>query len=416
MQTLTSADIRKRLLQLYQQLLEAIRGDRLVAQALKDRPLQADKIALLATGKAAASMAQGAKQALGERLVEARVITKTDHCGMLEKETGITCIEAGHPLPDQRSLEAGQGLVDWLSRLPTDVCLLVLTSGGTSALVERLPAITSLEDLVRLNQWLLRSGLDIQAVNRIRQSVSCIKGGGLLACAPAGMRLAHLILSDVPNDDPTVIGSGLFVPSDAMSAQELARLPDWIQSLQRAAAPCREWPENTVRVHSQIIGSNRLACQQLADMAAKTGLEVHLHAEPLAGDAGLQGQRLAGYLQQRAAGGLHIWGGETTVVLPENPGRGGRNQHLALAAAQQLAGSVDMTLLAAGTDGSDGPTSDAGALVDGATVIRGEEQGFDVQRALQQRDAGSFLEAAGDLIDTGATGTNVMDIVLAYKA
>ncbi len=415
MQTLISVNIRKRLLQLYQRLLEGIRGDVLVAQALQSRPLNAEKIVLLASGKAAASMARGAVQVLGERIVDARVITKVGHCDELEEEMGICCIEAGHPLPDSRSLEAGQALVDWLSRLPTDVSLLVLTSGGTSALVEMLPVATSLEDLVRLNQWLLSSGLDIRAMNRIRQSVSCIKGGGLLACVPSTVAVEHLILSDVPGDDPTVIGSGLFVPTESEIEKEAPALPDWILPMQQAAVNCRAFQRERVLINHQIIASNTQACQQLATIATEMGMDVYLHTEPLDGEALAQGQAIAHYLREQAEAGLHIWGGETTVVLPAKPGRGGRNQHLALAAAQELAGSVDITLLAVGTDGSDGPTEDAGAMVDGSTVRRGEDEGRSVQHALQQADAGSFLEAAGDLISTGVTGTNVMDMVLAFK-
>ena len=415
MQTLTSVNIRKRLLQLYQRLLEGIRGDVLVAQALQSRPMKAEKIVLLASGKDAASMARGAVQVLGERIVDARVITKAGHCDGLEEEMGIGCIEAGHPLPDKRSLEAGQALVDWLSRLPTDVSLLVLTSGGTSALVEALPAATPLEDLVRLNQWLLSSGLDIHAMNRIRQSVSCIKGGGLLACVPSTVAVEHLILSDVPGDDPAVIGSGLFVPTESEIEKAAPALPDWVLSMQQAAANCRTFHREPVLINQQIIASNTQACQQLATIAREMGMEVYLHAEALAGEALAQGQAIAQYLREQAEAGLHIWGGETTVVLPTKPGRGGRNQHLALAAAQELAGSVDITLLAVGTDGSDGPTEDAGAMVDGSTVRRGEDEGISVQCALQQADAGSFLDAAGELISTGITGTNVMDMVLAFK-
>ncbi len=417
METLTSVNTCKRLIQIYQRLLEGIRGDVRVAQALQKRPLTADKIVLLATGKAAASMARGAVQVLGERIIDAWVVTRHDHCDGIKKQPGIHCIEAGHPLPDMHSLKAGEDLRDWLSCLPADADLLVLTSGGTSALIECLPAPTPLKDLVRLNQWLLSGGLSIQTMNRIRQSVSCIKGGGLLACVPPNIAIEHLVLSDVPDDDLAVIGSGLFVPisSSASTKEEIPILPDWILSMQQAALSCRSFQHKNIRINHQIIASNTLACEQLVLLGGEMGMIVHHHIEPLEGDAVVQGKLIADYLQQTAEAGLHIWGGETTMTLPAKPGRGGRNQHLALVVAQELAGSLNIVLLAAGTDGTDGSTDDAGAIVDGSTVHRGEEQGMNLQSALQQRDSGSFLEAAGDLISTGITGTNVMDIVLAFK-
>ncbi len=415
MQEPTFATIRTQLLQLYQQMLEQSRGDVLVARALQTRPLKAEKIVLLAIGKAAASMTRGAMQVLGDRIVETRLVTKTGHTDGLEKEIGIDCIEAGHPLPDAQSLVAGQMLVDWLSSLSADPGLLVLTSGGSSALVELLPTATSLEQWVRLNQWLLGRGLDIHTMNRIRQSVSCIKGGGLLACVPPSVSVAQLMISDVPGDDMAVIGSGLFVPTQFEMKQETQALPDWILSMQQAAINCRAFDCEAAQIDQRIIGSNAQAGQQLAEIAKKTGIEVHLHSAPLDGDAAMQGQRIADYLQQQAAVGLHIWGGETTVRLPAKPGCGGRNQHLALAAAQKLAGSVGITLLAIGTDGSDGPGEDAGAMIDGSTIKRGENQGGDAHCDLRQANSAAFLEAAGDLISTGPTGTNVMDMVLAFK-
>ncbi|VAX13222.1 D-glycerate 2-kinase [hydrothermal vent metagenome] len=423
MQGLTSVNIRQRLLQLYQRLLVDICGDRLVAQALQSKPLKSEKIVLLASGKAAASMARGAVQVLGNRIVDARVITKEGHCRGLEEETGIRCLQAGHPLPDARSLAAGQELLEWLPGLPTGVTLLVLTSGGTSALVEVLPLTTSLETLVRLNQWLLGSGLDIHAMNRIRRSVSCIKGGGLLAYVPPMVLVEHLILSDVPGDNLAIIGSGLFVAmetecnADTQTGSEV--LPDWLRVMQQAARGCRAWQAKNLfshQVNHQIIASNRLACQRLRELAMEMGLdEVHLHRQPLAGAAWLQGRTIAHYLRKQAPTGLHIWGGETTVVLPSRPGRGGRNQHLALAAAQELAGTEHISLLTVATDGSDGPTDDAGAIVDGGTLRRGQAEGLDAGFALQQADSGHFLEASGDLVSSGVTGTNLMDIVLAFK-
>lgn len=421
MQPLTSVNTRKQLLELYQRMLVEIRGDLLVARELRHKPLKSNEIILMASGKAAASMTGGAVQVLGERIVDARVITKAGHCDGLEQDTGIRCLEAGHPLPDERSLAAGEDLVEWLSSLSAEAGLLVLTSGGSSALIEMLPQASSLEDLLRLNQWLLGSGLDIYRMNRIRQSVSCIKGGGLLACVPPAVPVEHFLLSDVPGDDPAIIGSGLFVTTTAPDTEkEHETLPDWVQAMQQAAVPCRrafqaEKHRFSRQITQRIIGSNTMACQRAAEIAAQMGLDVHLHMQPLEGEAAVQGRVIAHYLREQAEAGLHIWGGETTVVLPEQRGRGGRNQHLALAAALELAETTGISLLAVGTDGSDGPTEDAGAIIDGDTLRRGVAEGLDARLALQQADAGHFLQAAGDLVSTGVTGTNVMDVVLAFK-
>jgi hydroxypyruvate reductase len=157
-----------------------------------------------------------------------------------------------------------------------------------------------------------------------------------------------------------------------------------------------------------------MAKHAAAEVGKGLGLAVHFHERFVEGDAAERGRDLA---RQLVSGppGLHVWGGETTVHLPERPGRGGRNTHLALAAALELAGRGDCYLLSAGTDGTDGPTEDAGALVDGGTVERASLDGFDAPEALRRADSGSALEASGDLIQTGPTGTNVMDLMLGLR-
>jgi hydroxypyruvate reductase len=193
-----------------------------------------------------------------------------------------------------------------------------------------------------------------------------------------------LFLSDVPGDDPAVIGSGLLaaVPGD--------------------------------QVERRIVGSVGHALRAVAAAATAAVPRVEVSAERLVGEAALQGEKIARWLQA-AAPGLYLWGGETTVTLPAQPGRGGRNQHLALAAARQLAGDARCLLLAGGTDGVDGQSSDAGALVDGGTWQRAQDGGCDAHAALAGADSGTALEAAGDLVHTGPTGTNVGDIVMGLK-
>jgi hydroxypyruvate reductase len=396
------------LLTIYHAALAAVHGETCTRDALR-ASMPSGPVAVIAIGKAAAAMARGAVSALGEQLEAGLLITKTEHGDAdLQADRRFRCLESAHPEPDARSLQAGEALLSFIAEQPMERRLLFLISGGTSALVEVLPEGVTLDDLQRVNRWLLGSGLDITAINQVRKALSAIKGGGLLRWL-RGRELICRAISDVPGDLPQVIGSGLLFPSPR---NELPNLPAWIQTL-LSRLPKLVAPE-TVAVDMQLVATLAQAKQAAARKARELGYEVVLHPPALAGDAHDTGQALARQLCA-APPALHIWGGETTVRLPEHPGRGGRNQHLALAAATVLAGQDDCWLLAAGTDGSDGPTTAAGALVDGATQGRGEAAGINADNALAAADAGSFLRASGDLIHTGPTGTNVMDLVLGLR-
>jgi glycerate 2-kinase len=370
-------------------------------------------VAVVALGKAASAMASGAASALGARLHRGLLITKPGHVStQLQRETRFTCLEAGHPVPDRRSLEAGRQLLQFIDATPHGESLLFLVSGGTSSLVEVLDDASDLDTLHRLNHWLLGSGLDIAMMNRIRRSVSRIKGGQLLDYLdnrPATV----LLISDVPGDDPGVIGSGLLAPP--LDVPELpGNLPEWILRLVGDRDPVAEPSSRRRPVAHHVIARLQDALAAAARYAKETGLEVSIVDAALRGDAIIAGERIAQYLQRQSAG-VYLWGGETTVCLPETPGRGGRNQSLALAAAITLQDRTDCVLLAAGTDGTDGPGNVAGAIIDGGTVARGGSRQA-ARAALQQADAGSFLDASGDLLVTGPTGTNVMDMVIGLKA
>jgi glycerate 2-kinase len=404
--------VRDKLLTLYAAALDAVEGRNCVRDYLQNHSLAEQPVVLLAMGKAAAAMAAGACEILGERVIDGLVVTKEGHAD-IPLPACLTVLEAAHPVPDARCLEAGQAVIELVSQLPQDCQLLVLTSGGASALVEALPNGIGLADLARLNRWLLGSGLSILAMNRIRQSVSCLKGGKLAGLLK-GQAALNLLISDVPGDDPAFIASGPFY-SAAPTAMEVEALPDWVVAMQQQAAAVSSpaVPEQAVPHH--IVASNQLACEAALACARQHDWPAVYHPELLEADAEEVAVSLLNTLDELSPG-VHIWGGETTVRLPPEPGRGGRNQHLALVAAQQLAGRDDRWLLAAGTDGTDGPTADAGALVDGGTIERGENEGLDATDCLARADAGSFLEASGDLLHTGPTGTNVMDLVLAWKA
>ena len=400
------------LLDLYRRALIEVSGDSCVARALMQRA-PTGRVWAVAIGKAAAAMANGASAVLGDRMERALLITKRGHAGG-PWPAGWEVIEAGHPLPDADSLRAGHILLQWLATAPADVSWLFLISGGASSLVEVLPATMTLEDLQRMNGWLLASGWPIGRMNALRRSLSRIKGGRLLDHL-SDRQVHALFISDVPNDDPAVIGSGLLTATaDDDMPVDPQNVPDWLRALLVAAEPTAVRPVVRPQVDTRVVATLDHALQAAAAEAVRRGYPVFCAPHRLDGDALDTGRRIAATLQEGTPG-VYVWGGETTVQLPERPGLGGRSQHLALAAAQRLAGSTGIALLAAGTDGSDGPGEAAGACIDGGTVQRGMAEGLDASAALAQADAGRFLAAAGDLLDTGPTGTNVTDLVIGVK-
>jgi glycerate 2-kinase len=400
---------RQHLEEIFRAGIAGVRGSDRVAEALREQPVQAGA-SIVAIGKAADSMLEGALQTAGGAPVSALLVSKPEQvrayiCG----RPGVTCIEGGHPLPDARSLAAGRHLLAFLRACPGRQEILFLVSGGCSSLVEVLREGRQLEDLQRVNRWLLGSGLDIVATNRVRRELSAIKGGGLLRYLqdrPARV----LLMSDVPGDDPAVIGSGmLFAPVDG--ERTLPELPDWVADLLPATA--RETPV-PARIEYRIVATLEMALAAAQQQASELGYPVRVVQTRLAGDASQCGAGLADFLIG-AEPGIYLWGGETTVRLPEHPGPGGRNQHLALSAALRLAGSNDTLLLAAGSDGEDGNSHAAGAIVDGGTLGRAYACGIDARASLEQAAAGRCLAASGDLLVTGQTGTNVTDLVIGMK-
>lgn len=396
------------MLAIYRAALARVDGRRAVAQWLRDHPLAAGAWRVIALGKAASAMMLGARDILGTRLASGLVITKDGHADVeVEADAHLAIHYAEHPWPGEGSLRAGRALTEFIDVSPVDARLLFLISGGASSLVEVPVEGVDLAFLRQANDWLLASGLAIDEVNRVRQRLSRLKGGGLRHYLDGRQALA-LVISDVPGDDPRAIGSGpLAEPLPGLPAG----LPDWLTA-RVGSAP--DAPDAVPAVPHHLVASLEQALVAAEAAACAYGLRVVRMSEPLSGDAALAGQTLAEVVCA-APPGISLWGGETTVALPETPGRGGRNQQLALAAARALAGRDDCWFLSAGTDGTDGPTEDAGALVDGGTVARGRAQGLDPEAALLGADAGRFLEASGDLIHTGPTGTNVTDLVIALR-
>ena len=413
-----STEIRKQLLQFYLAGVRRVRGFESVRDFMTEYALDGEAY-LVAIGKAASSMSLGALAACDQNIKDGLVITKHHHLDAeLKQDSRIQCFESDHPVPGNATLSAGHMLVKYLEqRVASRLHFLFLISGGASSLVEVLPEGMCLDDLRNLNATLLASGLDIGQMNRVRCALSQIKGGRLARYLQRCSTL-NLLISDVPGDDPGVVGSGLLVPSDGEI--DLSEYPDQVTRLfkrfQRVAVPEEDYFEN---IDTHIIARLEDAKKAVAEAAKSYGYDVVIIPEFLSGDAVEAAQVIYRTLKEMP-GKIVIWGGETTVTLPDNPGRGGRNQHLALALAEVIQETEDLTaeasksfyVLCAGTDGTDGVSSDAGGLVDSYTISRGKTTGFEASDYLRRADAGTFLAATGDLVTTGPTGTNVMDIVI----
>lgn len=411
---------------IYRDALKAVHGQRCVSMALQQMQLDAP-VYVLALGKAAAAMAAGAAQALDGRITAGLAVTRYGYGQDVPGEFRL--LEAAHPIPDQNSLAAGQAVLEFCQAVPPAACCLLLISGGASALAELPWPSIFLEQLQDMNRYLLASGLPIQAMNECRSYLSQIKGGGLLRVL-RNRRSVALLISDVAGDNPAVIGSGLAVPTEPLQrakaratvarmfaqGQLPARFTPLFLAAERAGAGLTRTAPTTV-VEVQLVASLTLAKQAAAEAATRLGYRVEVDPAFIGAAASECGSTLARRLIQ-VEGGLYIWGGEPSVVLPPNPGLGGRAQQLALSAAITLAGHTSMVLLAAGTDGADGNSAVAGALVDGETVSRAQQvlgPNADALDYLQRADSGHFLAASGDLLVTGPTGTNVMDLMIGIK-
>lgn len=410
---LAASDPRRLLLDGLRAALDATGGRESVRRRLAGERDFTPRFAF-AVGKAAPAMMAGALDALGPSIERALVVTKHGHTGdVFGPDWPVEIVESSHPVPDESSLAAGRALVEFVEAIPADADVLALISGGASALVEVLPEGFDASDLARVNEYLLAAGHPIGAVNRVRKRISRIKGGRL-AEHLAARRTLNLAISDVPGDDPKVIGSGLLI---AHSAEDIAigdlDLPPWLTEIGRQAPPL-SGEEVTSRVRTEVVARPADARAAATAKYRAAGIDVVEHRDLLEGDALEVGRRIGREIA-RDKPVAHVWASETTVMLPPSPGRGGRCQSLALAAALEMRDSAGTCVLAAGTDGTDGPGEDAGAIVDAGTAARGIAGGFDPDISLCAADAGTFLEASGDLVYTGPTGTNVMDLVVALK-
>jgi hydroxypyruvate reductase len=390
-------------------------------------------IFVVGCGKAAARMALAVQALLGERLVGGVIVVKHGHQLPIER---IKVIEAGHPIPDEAGLGGARQVMDLARRCGKNDLLFFLVSGGGSALLPYPAAGLSLEDKRRTTEVLLRSGAKIQEVNAVRKHISQIKGGRLARLA-APATLVTLVLSDVINDSLEAIASGPTVPDRStygdclriIKHYDVERLipPVVVDFLERGAnGQIAETPKpsDTVFRDTQniIVGGNRLALAAAQHRAEALGYHTLVLSDELEGESRIVAKShsdlVKEFLRTKTAArrpSCLLSGGETTVTV-RGDGLGGRNQEFSLAAAIEIAGIDGVVILSGGTDGADGPTDAAGGIVDGSTINRGRAKNLDAAVFLAKNDSYHFLQATEDLLVTGPTLTNVMDLQITLIA
>jgi glycerate 2-kinase len=384
---------------------------------------------VIGAGKATAKMALAVEELLGERITGGAVIVKRGHTVPLRK---LEIMEAGHPIPNQAGVDATETIVALLRRtLETDL-ILCLISGGASALLACPSVGLSLQDKQQTTQTLLHCGAPIQEINAIRKHISKVKGGRLAELAyPA--TVVSLLLSDVIGDSVDIIGSGPTAPdpstfADCLPVIERYGVGEIIPGAVRrilqkgVAGEAAETPKSDnpvfAKVQNLIVGNNQSALRGAKERAQALGYQTLILSSSVEGEAKKVAIDLAAIAKDilTGRGRVHrpaciISGGETTVTI-DSDGVGGRNQELALAAAVEINGMEGVVALSGGTDGTDGPTDAAGAIVDGTTLERARDKGLDARDYLRRHDSYPLLRTVGDLLVTGPTLTNVMDLQL----
>lgn len=391
--------------------IDAVRPDAAVRRALA-RIALAEDLYLAAVGKAGWQMASAAVRYLDRPLRRGIVLTKYGH--VMGDIPGVICREAGHPVPDEGSFRGARDILEMTRGLRAEDTVLFLLSGGGSALFEA-PLIPP-EELQDVTGQLLACGADIVEMNTIRKRLSAVKGGRFAQwCDPA--RVEAVILSDIVGDPLDMIASGPAAadPSTCAQAREIVR--KYRLRLSPAALECldRETPKTVENVHTQVIGSVRELCRAAAAKCEALGYRPQILTDRLDGEAREAGAMLARKVKEVPPGTGRtalIAGGETVVHLTGN-GLGGRNQELALAAAEELRGVRNAALISVGSDGTDGPTDAAGGYADGGTFDALLRRGVHIADVLRNNDAYHALDAVDCLIRTGPTGTNVNDVTVA---
>ncbi len=394
--------------------MEAIEPGRIVRQYLDDTDLpEHDGLYLLGLGKAAEPMVLVAADALPD-FIRGLIITKHT---LFPPRPRVQVVEGGHPVPDARSVMAGRAAIQFASGLTEHDLLICLISGGGSALAISPRTGIGLREIQALTTALLGAGAGIEDINTLRRHLDEFKGGGLARATKA--RVLTLLLSDVVGDRVEVIASGPTARDPTSGSDALGILvkygipaPSNVYALLSAKRATGRLASR--RVSNIVIGSNELAAQAAMQRATEEGFSSEIVRTDLQGEASLMGTRLGEKLklevERRPRPFCLIFGGETTVTLHGN-GKGGRNQELALAAVEPIAGVQDVMLISLATDGDDGPTDAAGAVATGTTLERARAAGLDPSGYLARNDSYTFFEALGDLLKPGYSGTNVNDLI-----
>jgi hydroxypyruvate reductase len=385
------------------------------------------KIFLVGTGKASNSMAKAVEEIFGDRMTKGVVTTKYGHLLPLKK---TEIIEAGHPIPDQKGYEGAKKIQGLLKKSgPKDLVIFILSGGGSALLPFPADGI-ELKEKQEMTQLLLDCGADIKEINTIRKHISRMKGGWLTRWAYPSTVIGF-ILSDVVGDQLDVIGSGPTVPDPSTfeEAWEILKKYDLLNeiapSIQKHLILGKEGkveetpkPGDVVfeRVYNSLIGSNILALRAAEKEATSLGLNTLILSSSIEGETREASRFHTAIAKEVISSGNPIpkpacilSGGETTVTI-KGKGLGGRNQEFALAGALEISGIEKVVLLSGGTDGTDGPTDASGAMVDHTTVHRAKSMGLDPKAHLENNDAYPFFQKLGDLLITGPTHTNVMDV------
>ncbi len=395
--------------QIIKKSIQAVLPDEAVAKALKGREFGQGKIYMVAVGKAGWQMGKAAADILKDRLEAGVVVTKYDHVkGEIPK---TKCYEAGHPVPDENSYLATQAALDLVEQASAEDVVVFLLSGGGSALFEK--PLVSGEELKDITTQLLSCGADIVEMNTIRKRLSAVKGGRFAqACEPA--RVFSIVLSDILGHPLDMIASGPAYPDSSTCEEALAiaekyrlKLSDTARGLLR-----QETPEALHNVETQITGSVSDLCRAAASACEELGYVPYILTDQLSCEAKEAGKFLAAIAKtyQKTDKSLAFLAGGETVVHLTGKGRGGRNQELALAAAEGIANLKGTAVFSVGSDGTDGPTDAAGGYSDEATRDTLLAEGISIYEVLQDNDAYHALAKAGGLIITGPTGTNVNDV------
>ena len=383
------------------------------------------RVFIVGGGKAAVPMARAMEMLLGERLTGGVVVAPYGQRQPLQK---VRILEAAHPIPDLAGLEGARLIAGIARQASAHELIFVLLSGGGSALLPYPIDGLMLADKQTVTQLLLRSGATIQQINAVRRHLSQLKGGKLARMADPA-QVVTLILSDVIGDGLEDIASGPTAPDPSryVDCLDIIRKYRLLEAIPASARSVLERgsqgeiaetikPNDPVftRVHNLIVGSNRLATEAARLYAESLGYRATILSNAVQGESREVAKRHAATIKKALtepapAPICFISGGETTVTV-RGDGMGGRNQEFALAAALEIAGTRGVVVLSAGTDGIDGPTDAAGAIVDGATVSRGGSRGYDAAESLARNDTNNYLNATGDLLITGPTHTNVMDV------